>query len=143
MKLQDVMTKRVFTSTPKTSIKEVADMMKELNVGAIPIVESNKPVGIITDRDIVLRTISEDKDPTNVRASDIMSVDLIFGTPDMDVDDAAALMSRYRIRRLPVVENNRIVGIVTLGDLAANPHVADEAGNALSDISKPIGPDLQ
>lgn len=143
MKLQDVMTKRVFTSTPKTSIREVADMMKELNVGAIPIVENNKPVGIITDRDIVLRTISEDKDPASVRASDIMSVDLIFGTPDMDIDTAAALMSRYRIRRLPVVDNNQIVGIVTLGDLAANPHVADEAGNALSDISKPIGPDLQ
>ncbi len=61
----------------------------------------------------------------------------------MDVDAAAALMSRYRIRRLPVVDNNRIVGMITLGDLAAHPHIADEAGNALSDISKPIGPDLQ
>lgn len=102
-----------------------------------------KPVGIITDRDIVLRTISLDKDPLKAKATDVMSGDLVFGTPEMDVDDAAALMSRYQIRRLPVIENNKLVGIVSLGDLAANPHFADEAGDALSDISTPAGPDLQ
>lgn len=143
MKLKDVMTRKVFTSDPNTSVKEVANKMKELNVGAIPVVQGSKPVGIITDRDIVLRTVSEDKDPFRAKASDVMSVDLIFGTPDMDVDDAAALMSRYRIRRLPVVENDKLVGIVSLGDLAANPQLADEAGDALTDISHPIGPDLQ
>jgi CBS domain-containing protein len=143
MKLKDVMTRKVFTSTPDTSIKKIADQMKELNVGAIPIVDGNKAVGIITDRDIVLRTVSEDKDPFNAKAAEVMSVDLIFGNPNMDVDDAAALMSRHRIRRLPVVDNNKLVGIVALGDLAANPRLSDEAGDALSDISKPIGPDLQ
>jgi len=143
MKLKDIMTRNVFTSTPDAIIKEIARKMKELNVGAIPIVDGNKPVGIITDRDIVLRTLSEDRDPTNVKAADVMSVDLIFGTPEMDVDDAAALMSRYRIRRLPVVDNDRLVGIVALGDLAANPRLSDEAGGALSDISRPIGPDIQ
>lgn len=143
MKLKDIMTSKVFTSTPDTDIKEIAYQMKKLKVGAIPIVDGNKPVGIITDRDIVLRTVSEDRDPFNAKAADVMSVDLIFGTPEMDVDDAAALMSRYRIRRLPVIDKDKLVGIVTLGDLAANPHLSHEAGEALSDISKPIGPDLQ
>ena len=142
MKLKDVMTRKVFTSTPGTSVKEVAYQMKDLNVGAIPVIDGSKPVGIITDRDIVLRTVSEDKDPSSAKASDVMSVDLIFGTPEMDVDDASALMSRYRIRRLPVIDNNKLVGIVSLGDLAANPHLADEAADALQDISKPIGPEI-
>lgn len=143
MKLSDVMTRKVFTLTPDSSVREVANQMKELNVGAIPIVDKEKPVGIITDRDIVLRTISLNKDPLKAKAIDVMSGDLVFGTPEMDVDDAAALMSRYQIRRLPVIENNKLVGIVSLGDLAANPHFADEAGDALSDISTPAGPDLQ
>ena len=142
MKLKDVMTRKVFTSTPGTSVKEVAYQMKDLNVGAIPVIDGSKPVGIITDRDIVLRTVSEDKDPSSAKASDVMSVDLIFGTPEMDVDDASALMSRYRIRRLPVIDNNKLVGIVSLGDLAANPRLTDEAGDALQDISQPIGPDV-
>lgn len=143
MKVKDVMTKKVFTSTPDASVKDVADQMKELNVGAIPIVQGQKPVGIITDRDIVLRTVSENKDPSKVKVADIMSIDLVFANPDMDVEDAAALMSRYRIRRLPVVENDKLVGIVALGDFAANPRLSDEAGDALTDISRPIGPNLQ
>ena len=143
MKVRDIMTKNVFTVTPNTSLKNVADKMKELNVGAIPVVEGDKPIGIITDRDIVLRTVSENKDPFNTKAADIMSVDLVLATPEMDTDDAAALMSRHRIRRLPVVENEKLVGMVSLGDLAAKPQFVDEAGNALSDISQPIGPNLQ
>lgn len=143
MKLSDVMTRQVFSLSSNSSIREVADEMKRLNVGAIPIVENNKPVGIITDRDIVLRTISQNKDPLSVKAGDIMSTDLVFGSPDMDVDDAAALMSRYQIRRLPIVENDKLIGIVSLGDLAVHPHFADEAGEALSDISTPASPDLQ
>ncbi|HHX95044.1 MAG TPA: CBS domain-containing protein [Clostridia bacterium] len=143
MKVKDVMTTNVFTSTPDSNLKDVADKMKELNVGAIPVVQEGKPVGIITDRDIVLRTISEDKNPFSAKAADVMSVDLVLAAPEMDVDDAAALMSRHRIRRLPVVENGKLVGIISLGDLAAKSHLADEAGKALSDISHPIGPDLQ
>lgn len=143
MKLKDVMTRKVCTSTPDSSIREVAEQMKKLNVGAIPVLEGDRPIGIITDRDIVLRTISENKDPFNTKASEIMSQDLVFGTPDMDADDAAALMSRYQIRRLPVVDNNRLIGIVALGDLAATPYLVDEAGDTLSDISHPIGPDIQ
>ena len=143
MKLKDVMTRKVCTSTPDSSIREVAEQMKKLNVGAIPVLEGDRPIGIITDRDIVLRTISENKDPFNTKASEIMSQDLVFGTPDMDADDAAALMSRYQIRRLPIVDNNRLIGIVALGDLAATPYLVDEAGDTLSNISHPIGPDIQ
>jgi len=143
MKIKDVMTQDVFTLSPEATVKDVADKMKEFNVGAIPIVENNRPVGIITDRDIVLRTVSKNKNPADVKAFEIMSSDLVFGSPDMDVDDAAALMSRYQIRRLPVVDRDRLVGIVALGDLAAHPHLADEAGEALSDISTPVGPNIE
>jgi len=143
MKLKDIMTKDVYSASPEASVQEVARKMQELNVGAIPIVEEGRPVGIITDRDIVLRNVVENKKAESVRASEIMTRDLVLGEPEMDVEEAAVVMSRHQIRRLPVVENGRLVGIVSIGDLATRSEFADEAGEALSDISVPSRPQLQ
>jgi len=112
--------------------------MRDLNIGAVPVVDGERPVGIITDRDIVLRCVAEEKDATKVKASEIMTKKLITVNPEINVKEAAKIMAEHQIRRLPVVENGKLVGIVSLGDLATKPNFSDEAGEALTNISIPV-----
>ncbi|WP_099191297.1 CBS domain-containing protein [Tepidibacter mesophilus] len=137
MKVRDIMTKDVSYVRLNSNISEAANIMKSLNVGIVPVCdESQSPVGVITDRDIVLRSVSENNG-ANQNVGNIMSQNIISATPDTDAHEAASLMAQNQIRRLPIVENNKIVGILSLGDLAnVNIHV-NEAGDALSSISKP------
>ena len=136
------MTDEVVTVSPESSLKEVAEKMRDLNVGVIPVASADKPVGIVTDRDIVLRSVSENKEANSVKANDIMTKNLIFGTPDMSVLEAADIMSKHQIRRLPVVDSDKLVGIVSIGDLATEPQFSYEAAKALSDISEPSQPQI-
>lgn len=122
---------------PQTDVTGVAKVMEEINVGAVPVVDNNQVVGIVTDRDIALRVVAAGKEAKAVEAQQIMTKDLITGTPDMDVHDAAQIMSDNQIRRLPVVDNGQLVGMVAIGDMAVEPIFINEAGDALSDISKP------
>lgn len=141
MKLRDIMTKDVSVTSKEDTVQEAANKMRELNVGAIPIVqEDGKPVGMITDRDIVLRNVSQGQISSTVGG--IMTGDLIYGHPDMDINEAAALMAQNQIRRLPVIKNDKLIGIVSIGDLATRPELADEAGQALSQISFPANQQL-
>jgi CBS domain-containing protein len=133
--VRDVMTSSVEYCTPLDNVFEVAVKMKELNVGAIPICENDHLLGMITDRDIVIRGVAE-KRPNSTRVTDIMSEHLITADPGMSIEEAAKLMAKNQIRRLPIVENNRLVGICSLGDLAVNEGSDDEAGYALSEISE-------
>ena len=139
--LRDIMTTNVATVTLLDNAFEVAQKMKELNVGAIPVTEGQNVIGMITDRDLVLRGYAE-KRSGSTGIDGLMTKDLVFGTPDMSVDDAARLMAEKQIRRLPVVENGQLVGIVAIGDLAVRNELADEAGEALSQISKPNHPTM-
>ncbi|OIJ13284.1 CBS domain-containing protein [Anaerobacillus alkalidiazotrophicus] len=133
--IRDVMTTDVDFCTPLDNVYEVAVKMKQLDVGAIPICENEHLLGMITDRDIVIRGVAE-KRPNSTRVTDIMSENLITADPGMSIDDAANLMAKHQIRRLPIVENNRLVGICSLGDLAIHDGTDDEAGYALSEISE-------
>lgn len=137
MKVRDIMTNDVSYVTVNADITKVADIMKSLDVGIVPVCDENKnPVGVITDRDIVLRSVSENHN-VDQHVGNIMSRNIVSVNSDTDAHEAAKLMAHNQIRRLPVVENNKIVGILSLGDLAnVNIHV-DEAGDALSSISKP------
>ena len=136
MKIRDLMTTDVTTVNPNTPINEIALQMKSLDIGSIPVCEQgNKAVGIVTDRDIVIRSLSQGKMQAN--AQDVMTSALIFDTPDMHAHEAAEMMAKHQIRRLPVVENGKLVGIVSIGDLATVNMYTNEAGDALSDISKP------
>src|SRR5665647_249509 len=135
MKVRDVMTSSVDWVTPDTSVVEVAQLMKKDDVGSIPICKGNKLIGIITDRDIVLKVVAAGGNTTdNMSAKDIMSTDIISVSADQDVHEAANLMSMNQIRRLPVLENDQLVGIVAIGDLAIEKIHINEAGDALSDI---------
>ncbi|OLO38967.1 CBS domain-containing protein [Alkalihalophilus pseudofirmus] len=133
------MTTNVATVSPQQTVKEAAALMKELNVGSIPMVENGQVTGIITDRDITLRTTASGID-SNTPVSQCMTNQIVTGTSNMDVHEAAHLMSQQQIRRLPVVANGQLVGMVAIGDLAVQNIYQNEAGEALSNISSPAHP---
>ncbi|AGT31406.1 hypothetical protein M493_05540 [Geobacillus genomosp. 3] len=133
--VRDVMSTDVQYCTPLDNMYEVAVKMREFNVGAIPIVDHGRLVGMITDRDLVVRGIAE-KHPGSTAVTEVMSRELVTVSPDDSVQKAADLMARHQIRRLPVVADGRLVGIVALGDLATNRYSDESAGRALSEISE-------
>jgi len=136
MKVRDVMTQQVDWVAPTASIVEIARLMKNKDVGSIPVCEDKKVIGMITDRDIVLKVVADGLSSESKMAKDIMNSQVITVTSDQDVHQAASIMSQYQIRRLPVVEQGKIIGIVALGDLAVEKIHINEAGDALSDISQ-------
>ncbi|MBF8983915.1 CBS domain-containing protein [Lutibacter sp. B2] len=136
MKVKDLMTNQVASATPDTSLEQLANKMKELNVGSIPICDSNNvAVGVVTDRDIVLKGVSVGN--MSASAKDVMSKNIVSATPDMDAHEAANIMAQNQIRRLPVMENGKMVGILSIGDLSTVNIYENEAGQALSSISQP------
>src|SRR5262249_28730229 len=112
--------------------------MKEEDTGAIPVLDEDELVGIITDRDIVVRCIAEGKDATETNVEDILSEDLVTIEPDADVEEAARLMSERQIRRLPVVEDGMLVGVVSLGDIAVKEVDEEPATEALEGVSRGV-----
>ena len=134
LKIREIMTTDVSTVSANDSISEAANIMKQLDVGAVPVLDNNILVGIVTDRDMVLRGLAEGKNP-NDKVSSVMTKDLTTVTPDMDVHNVADIMAAKQIRRLPIVENNQLVGIVAIGDMAVESIFEDEAGEALHNIS--------
>jgi CBS domain-containing protein len=140
MKVREIMTTEVETCGPETTIQEVASKMMELDVGSIPVTEDGNLRGIITDRDLVIRGIASQfslETPVNR----ILSSDNVTGTPDMDVEEAANLMAQEQIRRLPIIEDNKVAGIVSLGDVAVDEEDPEDSEVALEEISKPAEPD--
>ena len=134
-KIRDIMTDKVECCSLLDNVFEVAVKMKELNVGAIPIVDQDTLVGMITDRDIVVRGVAE-KHPGSTKVEDIMSSKLVTISADATSNEAAALMAEHQIRRLPVVEGDKLIGIVSLGDFAIREMTDDQAKAALSEISE-------
>jgi CBS domain-containing protein len=134
-KIKDLMSSEVECCTLLDNVYEVAVKMRDWNVGAIPIVDDEKLVGMITDRDIAVRGVAE-KRPGSTKVEDIMSDVLITVTPETTSKEAAELMAKHQIRRLPVVEGEKLVGIVSLGDLAVRKLTDSQAGMALSEISE-------
>ncbi|WP_239617216.1 CBS domain-containing protein [Cohnella mopanensis] len=141
-KIADIMSADCITITPQSDIKEAASMMKEHDIGFIPVIEGRKLVGVVTDRDLVIRGYANNHDGST-SVSQVLSDNVRTISPDVSVDEAAAMMSSGQIRRLPVVENGHLVGIVSLGDLAIREIFVNEAGEALSGISEQEGQSSQ
>lgn len=137
MKVKDCMCNTVIYTSPETSVCDCANLMKEKHVGCIPICDmNNNVVGVITDRDIVLRCIPFSKDTKNVPVSEIMTTNVCCCESQAELEEAENLMKQNNVRRLPIIENNKIVGILTLGDLASNTNVKNECvGKTLEGIS--------
>jgi CBS domain-containing protein len=118
------------------TIERAAQLMKQYNCGSIPVCTKDKIIGIVTDRDIAVRSIASGQD-THQQVGKVMTQDVVFASPEMEVNDAARLMSDRQIRRLPIVENNSLIGIVALGDISLEPVCQDSAEDALKNISMP------
>jgi CBS domain-containing protein len=129
------MTDVIACCEPNAHVKEAAMLMKEHEVGSIPVRDDEKKlIGIISDRDIAIRYVAEEMSEPTVK--DVMSTNPVTGKPNMSVSEASNLMAKHQIRRLPIVEDGSLVGIVALGDLAVEKSADKKAGQALSEISK-------
>ena len=137
MNIRDVMTPNPKTISANDSIQNAARIMREADTGAVPVVDNGRPVGIVTDRDIVVRAVA-DGGQLNRPVRDIVTGSVVCATPDMSTREASELMSEHQIRRLPVVENERLVGIVSIGDLAVKEGRDSRTGDTLQAISEGV-----
>ena len=139
MKVKDCMTKNVICVGEFESADVAARLMARYNLGSLPVRRLDGSLsGMVTDRDIVVRCVAAGDDPEHTRVAEIMTRRILAAEPDRSVDEAARLMAREQVRRLPVQEHGRLVGMVSLGDVAVRPDYTMEAGEVLQEISQNI-----
>ena len=121
MKVRDAMHEGATWSGPETSVQDLARTMRDEDIGAIPIVENDRLIGMVTDRDIVVKGLADGLDMSSLTARDVMTGPILYCRADQSVEDAVRLMEEHEIRRLPVIdENKRMVGILALGDISSH-----------------------
>lgn len=139
MLVKDIMTENPVCCTAETNLQEVAKMMLDNDCGAIPVVESNnhrRPIGIVTDRDITVRTVAAGDNPLNMSAKSVMTKNVFTATPEMSVDECVNLMEEQQVRRIPVIdENGNCVGMVAQADIAVRADESD-AEDLVEEVSK-------
>lgn len=136
MKIKEIITPEPQYISPDASLVEAAEDMKSRDVGILPICENDVLVGTVTDRDITVRAVAEGRNPYTTKVRDVMSSKIICCFDDQNIEDAAEMMGKSKIRRLPVLDyDNRLVGIVSIGDLAARAHQTDLAGRTLAAVA--------
>jgi len=139
MKVSDVMTTDIETVPANSTLEEAASIMKAENVGAVPVVdEDDDLVGIITDRDIVVRCVADGKNPSETSVEDVLSHDLETIEPDADLEEATQLMADKQIRRLPVCEDGELVGMLSIGDIAVKTPDGATSARLLREISRGV-----
>ena len=137
MKVKEIMTRNVIGVGPEETVEVAARTLQRYNVGALPVCTSNgKLCGVVTDRDLVIRCLAAGMKPSSTQVYQVMTGQVTSVDGDMDVSVAAHLMGRQQIRRLPVTENGRICGMVSLGDMAVREDTAMDAADALGDIAR-------
>lgn len=137
MVIKDIMTDPAIVLSSDTSVFDAANVMRENNIGSVPVVDSEGCLkGIVTDRDIVIRSIAQGLNYKETKVSDIMSENVSAIPPDAEIDDAFDIMSRDKVRRIPIVENKKVLGVVSLGDVALCRDYEIECAKALCEISK-------
>jgi CBS domain-containing protein len=134
--VREAMTPGVRTVSPSQSLAEAAALMKSEDVGSVPVVEEGRLAGILTDRDIVIRAVAERQDPQTVKVDEIASGELVTVEPEQDLDEALTLMARHQVRRLPVVEEGRLVGMLAQADIALEAK-EKKVGETVEEISQP------
>lgn len=137
MKVNQIMTTDVSTVAPNDTVTKAASLMGQLNVGSVPVTDGGRVVGIVTDRDIIVRGVAKGQG-SNQKISEVMTTNIKWATPDMDVHVVADIMAENQVRRLPVIDNDKLVGIVAIGDLAVENIFENEAGEALHTISQGV-----
>lgn len=135
MEIREVMTESVVTADPETSVQQVAALMRERNVGSVVLVRDGEAVGFVTDRDLALGVLADGRSADD-QAADHASAPVVTGNPRMDVQQAAELMVRHGVRRLPILDGGRLTGIVTLDDLAARSGDAELVARLTTQITR-------
>jgi len=138
MQLKDIMTRDVEVIAPDQSLQLAAEKMRALDVGPLPVCDGDRLVGVLTDRDIVVRGTAEGRDPFTTTVREVMTDDVVYAFEGDDVRHAAQMMRDKQIRRLLVLDRDRrLVGIVSLGDLAVDAGDANQSGKVLEEVSQP------
>lgn len=141
MKIAEIMTPDVQCIGPDDTLVDAAILMRQMDVGALPVCETGKLVGMLTDRDIAIRAVAEGRDPNNTRVRDTMSPGIVYYVrDDQEVDDAIRVMEQHQVRRAPVMDRHeKLVGIISLGDIAVETPLS-LSGEALKEVSQPAQP---
>lgn len=138
MNVREVMTPDPRSVLPNDSIQNAAKIMREEDTGVVPVVEiGGALIGVVTDRDIVIRSVADGESPSG-QVREVLTTDLVVATPGMSTKDAAKLMAEHQVRRLPVVDSGRLVGIVSIGDLAVKEGKDSRVGDTLEEISEGV-----
>ena len=141
MKVKDIMTRDVVIADKGDNVVTAAKLIKHYNIGTVPVVENaEKVLGMVTDRDIVLNMADYNFDPANTKALTLMSNKVYSVKPEADISSAIALMKKQQIRRLPVIENEKLVGMLSIGDIAVRTDYDVEISEAIAEISLPDKP---
>ena len=136
MKLREIMTNTVIRIRPDEPVSVAARTLTQYNIGILPVCGYDGHLcGLVTDRDIVTRCLAAGRNPGSTTVAEVMTGRIVAGRPDMETSAAAELMGKEQVRRLPVLENGRLCGMVSLGDLAGQAETSPEAGDALTEIS--------
>lgn len=135
MLVEDFMTRDVITVDVDTSVKEAVRLMNEYEIGCLIVVKSTECVGIITERDLLKRVIAESRNPETTKVSEIMSKPLIVGSTHMELEDAARLMFKRKIKKLPIVEDGRLKGLITLTDIARSAQIEPQMIRIIRELS--------
>ncbi len=138
MEIKDIMTQSVISIDQAESVEVAARTMTRYNIGALPVCKNGKLCGMLTDRDIVTRCLAANRQPGSTQVRQVMTEQVTAVAPDMQIGVAAHLMGRLQIRRLPVVENGKLCGMVSLADFAVREETVLDAGDVLSDVSSNI-----
>jgi CBS domain-containing protein len=141
MLIREVMTEEVVTAAPERTVREIAELMRERNVGSVVLIDSERPVGFVTDRDLALSVIADGRDFGD-HVADHASSPVITAQPSMEVEEAAELMVRHGVRRLVVVDGDRLTGIVTLDDLSSRTGDAELAAQLSTRVTRAVMPDF-
>ncbi len=137
MRIADIMTNPAIVVSSYSTIEDTSKIMSRHNIGSVPVVDdADNVVGIVTDRDIVIRTVARGLNPKTHKVHEIMTGEVKTVTPQTSIGEAADIMANGKVRRLPVVDDNKIIGVVALGDVAVTQDFAYETSQALSEISE-------
>jgi CBS domain-containing protein len=139
--IREVMTETVVTAPPERSVREIAEMMRERNVGSVVLIEEQRPVGFLTDRDLTVSVLADGRDLGD-HAADHASTPVITANAEMQVEEAAELMVRHGVRRLVIVDGERLIGILTLDDIASRTGDHELASQLSARVTRAVMPDF-
>ena len=141
MLIREVMTETVVTAAPERTVREIAEMMRERNVGSVVLIEEQRPVGFLTDRDLTVSVLADGRDLGD-HAADHASTPVITANAEMQVEEAAELMVRHGVRRLVIVDAERLIGILTLDDIASRTGDHELASQLSARVTRAVMPDF-